>query len=67
MPTMAPGIELATRLQPFLIRLGDIIVVIVFVLAVLIAIASVAYVLGREWWWWRQVEEAPQPAQTQRE
>jgi len=67
MPTMAPGIELATRLQPFLIRLGDIIVVIVFVLAVLIAIATVAYILGREWRWWRQVEEAPRPAQTQRE
>ena len=67
MPTMAPGIELATRLQPFLIRLGDIIVVIVFVLAVLIAIATVAYILGREWRWWRQVEEAPRPAQPQRE
>jgi hypothetical protein len=62
---MAPGIELFARLQPFFIRLGDIIVIIVFVLSVLITVATFAYVLGREWGWWRRAEETSQAAQPQ--
>ena len=64
MPTMAPGTELFTRWQPFFIKLGDVIVVIVFVLSVLMTLATFAYILGREWGWWHRAEEplrAPQP------
>ena len=67
MPTMAPGIQLWTSLQPLLIGLGNIILVIVLILSVVIALATVAYILVRERDWWREAEPSTGARQLQNE
>lgn len=60
MPTMAPGITFYAKLQPFLIGLGDLLMVLVLVMAVVVTVATFVYIFRRELGWWRE-EEQPVP------
>ena len=55
---MVPGITFYSALQPFLIALGNIIMVLVLILSVAVAVAMVVYIARRELRWWRQEQEA---------
>ena len=65
MPTMVPGIALWASLQPFVIAVGNIILITVLVLSIVTISVSFGYILMREWGWWRDREELPRAPQTQ--